>query len=83
LFHFSSFSGPFISLVSPHTKITMVAGAQLKIGRGFKMRDGAKLRVRKGAVCIIGENSSINTNDVITCHERIEIGNDVIMSPNV
>jgi len=47
------------------------------------MRDGAKLRVRKGAVCIIGENSSINTNDVITCHERIEIGNDVIMSPNV
>ncbi len=83
LFHFRSFSGPVISLISPHTEITMDSGAELRIGKGFKMRDGAKIRVRKGAVCIIGNNSSVNSNNMIVCHERIEIGDDVQLSPNV
>ena len=83
LWHFSSFSGPVISLVSPHTEITMDSGSELRIGKNSKMRDGAKIRVRKGAVCIIGNNSSVNSNNMIACHERIEIGNDVQLSPNV
>ena len=83
LVHFSAFSGPIISLVSPFSEITMERGSELRIGRRFKMRDGAKLRVRKGAVCIIGNDSSVNTNDMIACRERIEIGNDVMLSPNV
>ena len=83
LFHFSSFSGPLISLVSPHTEITMDRGSELRIGRNFKMRDGAKIRVRKGATCIIGNNSSVNSNNMIACHERIEIGDNVMLSPNV
>lgn len=83
LFHFSSFSGPLICLVSPHSEITMDSGAELRIGKNFKMRDGAKIRVRKGATCIIGNNSSVNSNNMIACHERIEIGNDVQLSPNV
>ena len=83
LWHFSSFSGPMISLVSPHTEITMDGGSELRIGKNFKMRDGAKIRVRKGAVCIIGNNSSVNSNNMIACHERIEIGDDVQLSPNV
>lgn len=83
LFHFESFSGPIISLISPFTEITMDKGANLRIGKHFKMRDGAKIRVRKGATCIIGNNSSVNSNNMITCHERIEIGDDVHLSPNV
>ena len=83
LFHFKSFSGSVISLVSPHTEITMDRGAELRIGKNFKMRDGAKIRVRKGAVCIIGNNSSVNSNNIIACHERVEIGDDVQLSPNV
>lgn len=83
LFHFRSFSGPLISLVSPHTEITIDGGAELRIGKNFKMRDGAKIRVRKGGTCIIGNNSSINSNNMIACHERIEIGDDVQLSPNV
>ncbi len=81
--HPSSFSGPIIGLISPLTEITMDGGAKLKIGKGFKMRDGAKIRVRKGATCVIGNNSSINCNNIIACRERIEIGNDVMLSPNV
>jgi len=83
LFHFSSFTGPIISLVSPHTEITMENGAELRIGKNYKMRDGAKIRVRKGGTCIIANNCSINSNDMIACHERIEIGDDVQLSPNV
>ena len=83
LFHFRSFSGPLICLVSPHTEITMERGSELRIGKNFKMRDGAKIRVREGAVCIIGDNSSINSSNYIVCHERIEIGNNVQLSPNV
>lgn len=83
LFHLKSFSGPFVSLVSPHTEITMDNGAELRIGSNFKMRDGAKIRVRKGAVCKLGKNVSVNSNNVIACHECIEIGDDVQLSPNV
>lgn len=83
LFHFRTFSGPVISLVSPFSEITVDSGARLRIGGSFKMRDGAKLRVRKGAVCRIGSNSSVNSNNMITCRERIEIGDNVMLSPNV
>lgn len=83
LFHLRTFSGPVISLVSPYTEITMERGAELRIGKNFKMRDGAKIRVRKEAVCVIGNNSSVNCNNMIACRNRIEIGDDVQLSPNV
>lgn len=83
LWHPTSFSGPLISLVSPLTEITMDRGAKLKLGKNFKMRDGAKIRVRKDAICIIGNNTAINCNNMIACRERIEIGADVQMSQNV
>ena len=83
LFHCRSFSGPMISLVSPHTEITMEKVAELRIGKSFKMRDGAKIRVRKGGKCTIGNNTSINSNNMIACHESIEIGDNCQFSPNV
>lgn len=83
LFHLKGFKGPLICLVSPLTEITMEYGAKMSIGKKFKMRDGAKIRVRKGACCIIGRNTSVNTNNMIVCREQIEIGENVQMSPNV
>lgn len=83
IFHPASFSGPALTMISPFTEISMDRGAKLTIGRGYKMRDGAKLRVRPGAVCTIGRNVSLNSNDMIVCHESITIGNDVQLSPNV
>lgn len=83
LFHMRNFSGPIISLVSPHTEITMDGGSELRIGKNFKMRDGAKIRVRKGGKCIIGNNTSINSYNMIACHEQIEIGDNCQFSPNV
>ncbi|WP_407450194.1 DapH/DapD/GlmU-related protein [Fibrobacter sp.] len=82
VFHPLNFKGPLISLVSPFSEIT-ITGGKLFIGKKFKMRDGAKIRVRKGAECIIGNNSSVNSNNMIACHERIVVGDNVQFSPNV
>lgn len=46
LYHINSFSGPIICQISPFTEITIDRG-NLSIGKRFKMRDGAKIRVRK------------------------------------
>lgn len=83
LLHMRSFKGPVICLISPFSEITLDYRGKLSIGNGFKMRDGAKIRVRKGAECIIGKNTSINSFNIIACHKRIEIGDNVQMAPNV
>lgn len=83
LIHGPQFRGNILCAVSPLTEITLDRGGSLSIGRRFRMRDGAKLRVRRGAVCTIGDNVSVNSSNVIACHDRITIGNNVQFSPNV
>lgn len=83
LFHPHSFRGPLVSMISPFTEISIDYGGQLFIGKMFKMRDGAKIRVRKGARCIIGDNTSVNSNNMIVCREKIILGSNVQLSPNV
>ncbi|MCD8052484.1 MAG: acyltransferase [Lachnospiraceae bacterium] len=83
LFHFKGFHGSVICMISPSTEITMDKNARLFIGKMFKMRDGSKLRVRKKAECHIGNNTAFGSNDIVVCHERIEIGDNVELSPNV
>ncbi len=83
LFHMNNFRAPLICMISPLTEISIDSGAKLSIGKMFKMRDGAKIRVRKGAECIIGKNTSVNSNNMIACHEKIVIGDNVQFSPNV
>ncbi len=83
MFHFKNFSGSLYSVISPLTEISLDFGGELHIGSRFRMRDGAKIRVRKGAFCTIGKNTSINSNNMIACHEKIIIGDNVQFSPNV
>lgn len=82
IFHPKKFKGVQPAQISPFTEITL-DGGRLEIGKNFKMRDGAKIRVRKGAVCIIGKNVSVNSSNMIACREHIEIGDNVEFSPNV
>ena len=83
LFHLKTFHASPICMLSPFSEISLDYGGELKIERGFKMRDGAKVRVRKNGKCEIGKNVSLNSGNVIACHERIIIGNDVQFGPNV
>lgn len=82
VFHPINFKGPLISLISPFSEIT-ITGGKLYIGNFFKMRDGAKIRVRKNAECCIGNNVAVNSNNMIACHEKITIGDGVQFGPGV
>ena len=83
LLHAGRVSAPLGCQVSPLSELTVDFGARLTIGPGFKMRDGAKLRVRRGAVCTLGKNVSLNSGNMLACQERVRLGDDVILSPNV
>lgn len=79
----SAFNGGFIALISPLTEITVDRGGKLSWGKLIKIRSGSKIRVRKGAICKIGDNFSMSNNCVLTAHESIVIGNGVQFGPGV
>lgn len=83
LFHFNEVDTSLMCVLSPRTEITVERGANLKIARMLKMRDGAKIRVRRGATCIIGDKVAMGTDTIITCRDRIEIGAGSQLAPNV
>lgn len=83
ILHRNDFQGSFVCAVSPLTEISLDKGGKLTVGGSFRMRDGAKLRVRKGGTCVIGKNVSVNSNNMIACHESITVGDNVQFSPNV
>lgn len=82
-FHVKTFQSSLFCMISPFTEISIDNGGKLSIGKKFRMRDGAKIRVRKGGECKIGNNVSLGCQNIITCRNYIEIGNDVQLSPNV
>lgn len=72
-----------INLVSPRTEVTVDRGGKLNIGRNFKMREDAILRVRKAATVKIGKNFNMSNRCMITAYEDVEIGDDVQFGPDV
>lgn len=83
LFHPIYFKATFVNMISPFTEITLDNGGKLSIGKNFKMRGGAKIRVRKNATCKIGKNVSVNSNNIIVCHDSITLGDNIQLAPNV
>lgn len=77
------FNCDMVNLVSPLTEITVDKGGKLAIGKIFRMRSGAKLRVRPNAEVTIGSNFSMSNNCVITSWDKIEIGDNVQFGPGV
>ena len=83
LFHLQGFKASPICMISPFSEITVEAKGKLQIGKMLKMRDGSKIRVRKGASCVIGNSVSLGSNTMIVCRNRVIIGDDVMFGPNV
>lgn len=69
--------------VDLRTEISIEGGTHCTIGKKFNMRNNSILRVRKGGVLVFGNNVSMANNCIITCHDKIEIGDDVQLSPGV
>lgn len=83
LTHMTHFYAEMPAIISPLTEITVDSGAQLSIGRNLKMHNGAKIRVRKKANVKIGSNFGMSNGCVVTAYEKITIGDDVMLGPNV
>lgn len=82
MIHFSDFKYSLKSICSPFSEVEIRNG-KLRIGSSFKMRSNTHVRVRKDAELIIGDNVSLNYGDMIVCHEKIAIGDNVQIAPNV
>lgn len=83
VFHLKGFKAHVFCMISPWSEISLDYGGHLSIGKRLKMRDGAKIRVRKNAQCKIGEDFTIGTNCIVACRSKIIIGSKVLLSPNV
>ena len=65
------------------TEISIEKGSSCLIGKRFNMRKNAILRVRKGGKLTFGNNVSLANNCIITCHNCVEINDNVQLSPGV
>lgn len=83
LFHLSNYKGTLLCYASLSSEITMDRGGVLSIGKMLKIRNGAKIIVRKGGKCVIGRHCFINSNSLIVCHNNIQIGDYCQISPHV
>lgn len=83
LFHMKSVSFGKLPRVSLGTEFSIDKGSRIAIGDMFNMRGTARIRVRNQGELVIGNNVSLNINNMIACHSRIVIGDDVQFSPNV
>lgn len=72
-----------LNLVSPLTSIQIDKKGSLILKKYVRMRSGTKLIIRKNATIEIGENTFINHNCILTAHQRITIGKNVQIGPNV
>ena len=77
------FSAAFPAITSPLTEITVEGKSELRIDRKLKMHNGAKIRVRKGGKLEIGKNFGMSNGCVVTAYDHIEIGDNVMLGPNV
>ena len=65
------------------SQLIVSKGAKLVIGDSFGMYQGASIYLGPGAEMVIGGRSFINTNTVINCFNRIEIGSDTAIGDDV
>jgi acetyltransferase-like isoleucine patch superfamily enzyme len=64
-------------------KVEISPKGVLKIGFHFSALKNCRFLVRDEGELCIGDNVGLNTNCIIACHQRIEIGDDVMIGPNV
>lgn len=57
--------------------------SNFEMGKKVGINKNVTIRVRKNAKCKIGDGVNFNNGCILTCRERIEIGNNVLFGPNV
>lgn len=83
LFHWKKFSFYPLEIFSLNTETTVEKGAKLKIGKMVRAQSNVRIRSRKNAELLIGDNVSFNYGCIVTAHHNIKIGKDSQFGPNV
>lgn len=83
LFRFNNFDFFPVTFFSPFVEIEIGKRSFLKISRFVKAKSGVKIKIRNGANVHIGESTSFNHGCMLVSHEKIEIGKNVQIGPNV
>ena len=82
-FYFSAFKFRGIGRFSPSVTIEIERKSKLIIGNKARAHSGVKIKVRNGAICEIGDNTSFNYNSILVCRKKIQIGKNVEIAPSV
>ncbi|CUO81375.1 acyltransferase [Clostridium perfringens] len=83
LFHMKDFKFSFINIISPFTEIEINKKSKFIIGKMVRIRSGSKIKIRRKAEVQIGDNTFFNHGCIVVCHDKIIIGKDVQLGPNV
>lgn len=59
------------------------SGSQVLMEKGFASNENVFVRVRRGGTLVVGKNAAFGNNMILTCRNKIKIGNDVMFGPNV
>lgn len=55
----------------------------VSLNNSYGYRSNTAIRVRDNAELSIGSGTTLNSGSIITCREKINIGNNVLIGPNV
>ena len=83
MFHMNGFKFTMINIVSPFTDIELGKKSLLELGKMVRMRSGSKIKIRDNSEVKIGENTSLNHGCMVISHNKITIGKNVQIGPNV
>lgn len=83
IFHWSMLHFSAVERFSPNVVIEIEKGGELSIGKKVRMHSGGKIKVRKSAQLVLGDEVSFNYNCMIFCKESIQIDNGVEFGPGV
>lgn len=71
-----------IHVISSNTRIELAKGAKLNLGKMTNIT-GSMLCIRENGLLDIQKGVFMNSGVIVTCRERISIGEDTLFGPNV
>ena len=83
ILHFSSFKFNFINIISPNNTFDIQNKGKLLLGKNCMMMQRNYLGVRENGLLEIKDGAFINSNCYIIAHNKIIIGKNVCIGPNV
>ena len=70
-----------IERFSPNVVTEFNRGSHVTLGRAVRVHSGCKLKARPGSTLVIGDNAKFTYNCLITCHDKIVIGEGTEIGP--